>query len=159
MSQDNPWYAPGLRFECTQCGQCCSGPPGYVWMTEEEITAIAAHLQLDRETFLANYAEKYGDQWSIRDYETPHGHDCLFLKRTPDGRGGCSIYSVRPTQCRTWPFWPENVVYRSSWKQVAQRCPGVAQCLGQQDPRKGDGKFYSVDQIRIVRLTHPKMPE
>ncbi|MFM1805538.1 MAG: hypothetical protein RL136_2417, partial [Planctomycetota bacterium] len=30
-----PWYAEGLRFECTQCGNCCSGGPGAVWFTPE----------------------------------------------------------------------------------------------------------------------------
>ncbi|MFG0335929.1 MAG: YkgJ family cysteine cluster protein, partial [Maioricimonas sp. JB049] len=41
---DAPWYRDGLQFSCTQCGNCCTGSPGYVWVTEEEIAAIAAHL-------------------------------------------------------------------------------------------------------------------
>ena len=36
------WYRDGLQFECTQCGNCCTGDPGYVWVTPEEIKAIAA---------------------------------------------------------------------------------------------------------------------
>ena len=36
-----PWYQDGLRFKCTRCGACCTGPPGYVWVTDKEIAAIA----------------------------------------------------------------------------------------------------------------------
>ena len=39
---DLPWYHAGLKFTCTQCGDCCSGTPGYVWVTNEEIVALAA---------------------------------------------------------------------------------------------------------------------
>ena len=26
------WYHLGLRFQCTGCGDCCTGAPGYVWI-------------------------------------------------------------------------------------------------------------------------------
>ena len=38
------WYRDGLRFECTQCGKCCTGAPGYVWLTIPEIYRIAEFL-------------------------------------------------------------------------------------------------------------------
>ena len=41
-----PWYAEGLRFECTQCGNCCSGGPGAVWFTSEEAGGMARALGL-----------------------------------------------------------------------------------------------------------------
>ena len=41
---DDAWYRGGLRFSCTQCGKCCSGAPGYVWVTKDEIEQIAAFL-------------------------------------------------------------------------------------------------------------------
>ncbi len=37
-----PWYQDGLAFTCTQCGKCCTGDPGFVWVTDEEIAALAA---------------------------------------------------------------------------------------------------------------------
>ena len=40
-------YADGLRFECTQCGNCCTGPPGRVWFSEEEGEAMAENLGVD----------------------------------------------------------------------------------------------------------------
>jgi uncharacterized protein len=39
-----PWFKDGLHFTCTQCGKCCGGKPGYVWVNDEEIAAIAAFL-------------------------------------------------------------------------------------------------------------------
>src|SRR5204863_9053608 len=43
---------PGLRFKCTMCGNCCTGPEGYVLVTDEEIAALAKRLGMtDREFF------------------------------------------------------------------------------------------------------------
>ena len=39
-----PWYAEGLRFKCTECGQCCTGAPGYVWVNEEEVAFVVAKI-------------------------------------------------------------------------------------------------------------------
>ena len=52
-----PWYADGLQFECTQCGDCCTGAPGYVWVNKSEIEALAAEGQLTT----APWAAKGGD--------------------------------------------------------------------------------------------------
>ena len=45
------WYRDGLRFGCRQCGRCCSGEPGYVWVTDEEVAAIAQELSLTKADF------------------------------------------------------------------------------------------------------------
>ena len=45
MSEDEPWYAEGLRFSCQEgCVACCTGSGGYVWVTNQEIDAIASFL-------------------------------------------------------------------------------------------------------------------
>jgi len=44
MSEQQPWYKDGLRFTCTQCGNCCTGPEGVVWVNEEEVRQIAEYL-------------------------------------------------------------------------------------------------------------------
>ena len=38
---NQPWYADGLSFTCTQCGNCCTGGPGYVWISDMEIDRLA----------------------------------------------------------------------------------------------------------------------
>jgi len=137
------WYADGLRFECTECGNCCTGPPGYVWFNDEEGRAIAEELGLDVETFYKRYARKAGGGMSLRERKTEHGYDCIFLDResTP-GKALCSIYNARPSQCRTWPFWPENLRSRRTWKAVkrATPCPGMDR-----------GTMVPIESIRIQR--------
>ena len=43
------WYAGGLRFECTMCGSCCTGAPGFVSFTPDEARNIAEHLGISVE--------------------------------------------------------------------------------------------------------------
>ena len=36
----------------------------------------------------------------------------------------CTVYPVRPLQCRTWPFWPENLSSKQSWDHAASAVMG-----------------------------------
>ena len=42
-----------LRFECTECGECCRqrGRYAYVYVNEEECGELAAHLGLELAAF------------------------------------------------------------------------------------------------------------
>ncbi len=137
MSAKPKWYAEGLSFSCTQCGNCCSGPPGYVWTTKEEIAQIAKHLGRPDGTLAKEHLRRVGLKYSLT--EKANG-DCVFLERK-DGKSGCSIYDVRPLQCRTWPFWSENLKTERSWNQTSKSCPGM-NC----------GKHHSFVAIEEVRL-------
>jgi Fe-S-cluster containining protein len=147
---DEDWYEEGLRFTCTQCGNCCSGPSGFVWFSDEEAQAMADHLELPSvQAFRAMYAHQIGGRWSLAEIASERGNDCVFL-RFRDGKAQCSIYPVRPTQCRTWPFWPENLKsFRTYVSRAAKRCPGTTRGL------EGSGKFYPIEQIRILRDSTP----
>lgn len=117
-----PWYSAGLSFTCTQCGNCCGGAPGYVWVQQDEIDKIAANLNLDVETFTKQHVRRVG--WRRSLLEKPDG-DCEFLRRGPDGKAQCSIYEVRPVQCRTWPFWKSNLSSPRDWERASRGCPGI----------------------------------
>lgn len=147
MNDDNNqlWYADGLRFECTRCGNCCTGPPGYVWFDEEEATAMAGALGITEAAFRQRYAKKTLGRWTLRDHRTARGHDCVFLRFDAEGKSMCSIYSVRPKQCRTWPFWPENLTSEADYLDAARRCPGMQAGL------RGGGKHYDLQQVRVIR--------
>jgi len=69
------WFAAGLRFECTRCGDCCSGKPGYVWVNEQEIEALAKAQTLPVEEVLAMHTFKTARGRSIR--EKVNG-DCIY---------------------------------------------------------------------------------
>jgi hypothetical protein len=111
------WYADGLRFECTRCGGCCRGEPGYVWVRDHEILGIARFLDMTLDDFMAQFVRRVFDDYSL--IELPNG-DCIFWAAE-----GCRIYPVRPTQCRTWPFWPTNLTSEHAWSMAGLRCPGV----------------------------------
>lgn len=117
-----PWYADGLCFECTQCGNCCGGAPGYVWVTTTEITEIAAFQGQSRADFSARHVRQIGQRQSL--LERDNG-DCEFLARDAHGKALCTIYSVRPLQCRTWPFWSSNLESSRNWAVAGRGCPGI----------------------------------
>ena len=129
-----PWYAAGLHFECTGCGNCCSGPEeGYIWVTKPEIRFIAEHLGLEEDELRRRYLKRVGHRTTI--IEEPHSKDCIFLE-TEEGRKRCSIYPVRPNQCRTWPFWASNLQSPHAWNEAAQSCPGINR-----------GKLFTMNEI------------
>jgi len=117
-----PWYVAGLRFSCRQCGGCCSGAPGYVWVTEAEAAQIASHCGLNAAEFARTHLRQVGSRQSLLEKA---GGDCDFLERLRGGKTRCAIHPVRPTQCRTWPFWKSNLESSESWRLAAGHCPGI----------------------------------
>jgi hypothetical protein len=121
MEERDPerWYADGLRFECTLCGECCRRTGGYVWLDLDEVRVLAAHLELSLDEFGLRYLRRVGQRYALLDRT---GSDaCVFLHE-----GRCRIHAVRPKQCRTFPFWPEHVRSAAAWSQTATRCEGIA---------------------------------
>ncbi len=59
---DLPWYHRGLHFQCIGCGNCCTGEPGYVWVTKAEIEAMAAVLKISVEKFQRRYVRQVGNR-------------------------------------------------------------------------------------------------
>lgn len=126
---DRPtFFDEGIRFECTQCGNCCTGAPGLVRLDNEEAQAMAEHLKVSLPYFYSAYVRTTGDGPSLR--ERSHG-DCVFFMS-----GKCVVYPVRPTQCRTYPFWFKNLRSEARWSQTCESCPGI-----------GRGKLYSRSEI------------
>lgn len=115
------WYQTGLSFTCSQCGNCCSGAPGYVWATKEEVVGISKFLGRSDGRLGKEHLRRVGLRYSLT--EKPNG-DCVFLKRA-HGKSTCSIYPVRPLQCRTWPFWTENLRSQDAWNHAHVICPGM----------------------------------
>src|ERR1700688_3804167 len=113
----DPWYQDGLRFTCTQCGHCCTGEPGFVWVDDADLAALAKHLGETIEVVRGLYTRLTARGRTLR--EKGNG-DCVFY----DKQAGCTVYAVRPPQCRTWPFWESNVASPEAWQQTCEVCPG-----------------------------------
>lgn len=131
---DQPWYRDGLRFECTQCGDCCTGAPGYVFVEPSEIKAMAAAMEMEVVDFERQYVRQVGHEKSLKEYS---GGDCVLLD--PKTRK-CTVYDARPVQCRTWPFWDSNLETPRQWQQTCEVCPG-----------SGKGRLYSIEEIEVAR--------
>lgn len=133
-AESEPWYKDGLHFKCTQCGNCCTGSPGFVWVDDAEIQAIADYLGKTIGEVRLMHTRPARGKISLNEYANG---DCVFF----DGKGrGCTIYPVRPKQCRTWPFWNSNLESEDDWDFVKTICPGT-----------GRGDFVPFDEIEIRR--------
>lgn len=115
-----PWYKEGLGFECTQCGKCCTGQPGYVWVNEEEMAAMAKALNISVELFKKRYTRQRDNGFALT--EKKPNNDCVFLKDKK-----CEVYQARPSQCQTFPWWKENLNTEESWNLAAKECEGISQ--------------------------------
>jgi uncharacterized protein len=116
------WYQDGLRFQCTACGDCCTGAPGYVWVNQQEIDALAAALDYqDVAEFERLFVRSIGQRRSLRERRN---YDCVLLDAQTRK---CRAYAVRPRQCRTWPFWDSNVSSPEAWQRACDACPGCGQ--------------------------------
>ena len=142
----NKWYAEGLRFSCDECGNCCTGPPGYVWVSREEIRRISAFLGRTDNWLEGEHLRRIGFKYSL--VEKTNG-DCVFLVPAGNGHRGCSIYPVRPLQCRTWPFWDVNLKTPRAWAEAADNtCPGM-----------NNGQHHDFVAIESIRLKKSWEPE
>ena len=120
---DAPWYGEGLQFRCqTDCGNCCKGPqPGWTYVTEEEATRIAEFLGLTPDAFGKRHLRRLESGLCLT--EKPVTNDCILW----DDEVGCTVYKVRPQQCRQFPFWTEVVKTKATWSDYANDCPGMNQ--------------------------------
>lgn len=128
-SAKKKFWSDGIRFECQGSGRCCMsrGSYGYVYMTLKDRQRMAKVLGLSTSAFTRKYCE-VTDGW--HHLKNP-SEACIFLTGTR-----CDVYEGRPAQCRTWPFWPENMNAKVWQKEIAAFCPGV-----------GKGKLHSAEEI------------
>jgi Fe-S-cluster containining protein len=141
---DRLFYAEGLRFSCIRCSSCCRYDPGYVFLSEKDVGSLAAELQMGYIEFVEAYCRwipagtgtggplggPVGGGVVRLSLKEKSNYDCVFWKE------GCSVYQVRPLQCRAFPFWPSNVASSGAWKSAAAGCPGM-----------GKGRLYRREYI------------
>ena len=128
----NKWWSKGIRFQCQQSGKCCvsRGQYGFVYLTLEDRRRLASHLSISTAQFTRKFCQKTEGYFHLK--ELQESGDCIFLNEKQ-----CSVYLGRPTQCRTWPFWPEHMSAKNWAKEVASFCPGV-----------GKGSFIPAEKIK-----------
>jgi len=115
------FYEDGLRFECTRCSRCCRFDPGYVFLSYNDLNRLLHHTGLEKDEFLGEYCRAVFMQGVYRlSLKEKRNYDCIFWSQD-----GCEVYDARPLQCRSFPFWPDNLTDRQRWDSIGQSCPGI----------------------------------
>jgi Fe-S-cluster containining protein len=127
-----PFYAGGLRFSCKRCSSCCRHESGYVFLSREDLDSLAAAQGMERGEFIVTWCRwvSFGQEAEYLSLREKANYDCIFWKE------GCLVYSNRPLQCRTFPFWDSIVCSPAAWEKAGQGCPGM-----------GQGELYSRARI------------
>jgi hypothetical protein len=106
-----------LRFACQRgCVNCCD-QEGFVYLSEGDLKRAAKFVKMTVKAFEAKYVYRTKHQLRFR---KPAEKQCPFLDSH-----GCSIHPAKPTQCRTFPFWPEIIEREGTWRATARYCPGI----------------------------------
>ena len=123
------WEKEAPRFECQpDCFKCCA-KPGIVYFDKKSIENASKITKLSPAQFRKEFLKRNDGQWV---HEVEDRNPCAFL--TPEG---CSIHFGKPIQCRSYPFWSENMTSKAMWKLVGGFCPGI-----------GSGPHIAVTTIR-----------
>jgi len=116
-----PFYASGLRFSCKRCSSCCRYDSGYVFLSENDLGKLAAELKMENNRFIKAYCRWITDVngKEVLSLREKSNKDCILWD------SGCSVYTVRPLQCSTFPFWKNIVASAQTWEIAACGCPGM----------------------------------
>lgn len=107
-------------FSCKVCGECCKGRGG-IWVTWEEIKAMAQYLNIDGASFTQSYCEKKNGHYYIREKAVKGEVVCVFLQEN----GGCAVHPCKPLPCQLWPYWKGILSSEEDWQALMDVCPGL----------------------------------
>jgi Fe-S-cluster containining protein len=141
------------RFECQNCGTCCSEMTT-IYPSREEVQKLSEYLNISELAFAIRYIQEIFDPQMnvyLLAFKSNHsentGNDCIFCHNKL-----CAIYnSPRTDLCNVFPWnhfdleteqWEENFLSQDgkSW------CPGI-----------GIGRKWSLDEISDLKLKYPKV--
>ena len=106
---------------CNNCsGNCCIGESGYIWINSLEIQALALHLKISVDDLKSRFLNKIAYKYSIKEVQlAQNNYACCFFDLD---KKQCTVYDVRPSQCRTFPFWD---YFKENEKEVYKECPAI----------------------------------
>jgi Fe-S-cluster containining protein len=111
----------GVAFRCQpNCGRCCDQPGGIVYLSPDDAERLAEHAGLDVDAWLERDTRKTFDGRYVLKSREEDGV-CIHLNEQKQ----CSIYEVRPQQCKAFPWWGENLATPAAWGTTKTACPGI----------------------------------
>ena len=128
-------FKNGIKFECQGSGKCCvsRNSYGFVYLSDKDIKRFAKYFEISIKKFKVKYCQVTDGFIHLVERSKLNGN-CIFLKDKK-----CSVYISRPSQCRTWPFWNENMNAKVWDEDISINCPGV-------------GKGKKINSINIEKL-------
>ena len=114
-------YKKGIRFECQGSGNCCVSRDsyGFVYLSPDDLKRFAKDFNISIKMFKEKYCQITDGFIHLIEKNNLNGK-CIFLKNNK-----CSVYKSRPSQCRTWPFWNENMNPKVWNEDISINCPGI----------------------------------
>jgi Fe-S-cluster containining protein len=106
-----------IKFTCIKCGACCG--VGFIYLKKGEAEKIAGHLNMPLNQFKKKHTE-----WFLflgRALKWKGSGACMFLNNKE-----CSIYTARPSQCSTWPYWKRLLENRKDLNRAKEYCKGIS---------------------------------
>ena len=105
---------------CTPCpGRCCRGKSGNIWINDQELKELSSFLAMNTLDFINRFVDRVDNKMSLKERYVDDSYDCIFFDVR---KNGCSVYAVRPIQCRRFPFWEK---YKNSLDELMRECPGI----------------------------------
>ncbi len=119
-NEEKPFWNRGLKFSCTSCGHCCRHEPGYVFLSQSDLSKLSKNARMTEHDFSEKFCRivDLGITTRLSLTETVE-NDCIFWDE------GCTVYKARPLQCRTYPFWPAILSSVEEWERESGECPGM----------------------------------
>jgi len=145
----------GIKFECQGSGKCCvsRNSYGFVYLSNIDLKRFSKNFKISLKKFKKKYCQITDGFIHLTEKYELEGN-CIFLKNKK-----CSVYSSRPSQCRTWPFWNDNMNVKVWNEDVSINCPGIGK--GKVITQKEIDKFLKEDLVNenaIIkkRINHQK---
>ena len=121
MQDDIINYKKGIRFECQGSGNCCvsRNSYGFVYVSGIDLKRFSKYFKISLKKFKEKYCQITDGFIHLAEKPELYGN-CIFLRDKK-----CSVYNSRPSQCRTWPFWNDNMKAKVWNNDIAVNCPGI----------------------------------
>jgi len=109
-----------FSFKCQGSSNCCvsRGNYGFVYLSNVDLNRLSKFFKIKKNEFIKRYCDLTNNFLHLK--EVRKNGDCIFLHNKK-----CSIYTARPIQCRTWPFWNENMNAKTWNNDISINCPGI----------------------------------
>ena len=142
-------YEKGIKFQCQGSANCCvsRGSYGFVFLSKKDLSRLARYFNISLKEFKTYYCQSSDGFTHLK--EIRKKGECIFLKNKK-----CDVYKARPTQCRTWPFWPENMKSKIWNKEIINFCPGIGK--GKIISKKKIDKLLTIDEINAEEIYREK---